>query len=82
MVQVNQRMLEWADLVFVMDSYQVDALAKMFPSHPILPKVVCLDIEDCYHFLDPELVAILQQRTLPYFEKLRTIPGEAAERSQ
>ena len=82
MVQVNQRMLEWADLVFVMDSEQVAALAKMFPSHPVLPKVVCLDIQDCYHFLDPELVAILQERTLPYFEKLRTTPGEAAERSQ
>lgn len=82
MVQVNQRMLEWADIIFVMDTEQVDALATMFPSHPVLPKVVCLDIQDCYHFLDPELVATLQERTLPHFEKLRTTPGEAAERSQ
>src|SRR5436190_24132655 len=80
MVQVNQRMLEWADLVFVMDREQVEALGKMFPGHPVLPKVICLQIEDCYHFLDPELVAILQERTRPYFESLRAIPGGAAER--
>ena len=32
MVQVNQRMLEWADIVFVMDGDQVEALGKMFPN--------------------------------------------------
>jgi len=82
MVQVNQRMLEWADIVFVMDGEQVEALGKMFPEHTVLPKVVCLNIQDCYHFLDPELVTMLQERTQPHFEKLRSIPGEAAERSQ
>jgi predicted protein tyrosine phosphatase len=77
MVRVNLRMLEWADIVFVMDTEQVDALAKMFPAHPVLPSVVCLNIQDCYHFLDPELVTILQDRTRPHFEKLRASPGEA-----
>jgi predicted protein tyrosine phosphatase len=72
MVQVNQRMLEWADIVFVMDHDQVQALAKMFPGHPCLDEVVCLDILDNYHFLDPELVAILQERTRPHLEKRRT----------
>jgi predicted protein tyrosine phosphatase len=71
MVQVNQRMLEWADIVFVMDDEQVRALGKMFPEHPLLPDVVCLDIQDTYHFLDPELVAILEAKTRPHFEKLR-----------
>ncbi len=71
MVQVNQRMLEWADIVFVMDDEQVQALAQMFPEHPALPQVVCLDIQDNYHFLDPELVAVLHERTKPHFEKIR-----------
>jgi predicted protein tyrosine phosphatase len=71
MVQVNQRMLEWADVVFVMDGDQVEALGKMFPDHPRLPEVVCLDIQDKYHFNDPDLVVILQERTKPYFEKVR-----------
>ena len=72
MVQVNQRMLEWADIVFVMDGEQVSALATMFPGHPALPQIICLDIADNYHFLDPELVATLQDKTGPHFEKLRT----------
>jgi len=71
MVQVNQRMLEWADIVFVMDDEQVQALGKMFPGHPAVDQVVCLNILDNYHFLDPDLVAILQERTRPHFEKLR-----------
>jgi protein-tyrosine phosphatase len=80
MVQVNERMLEWADVVFVMDNEQVEALGKMFPDHPVLPEVICLNIQDAYHFLDPELVAILEERTRPHFERLRTSPGEAEER--
>jgi predicted protein tyrosine phosphatase len=71
MVQVNRRMLEWADLVFVMDDEQVKALAQLFPGHPALASVVCLDIRDDYHFLDPALVAALQERTRPHFEKFR-----------
>ena len=76
MVQVNHRMLEWADVVFVMDGEQIEALGKMFPGDPVLSTVVCLDIQDNYHFLDPELVSILQQRTQPHFDKLRA-NGEA-----
>ena len=72
MVQVNQRMLEWADLVFVMDGEQVEALGKMFPDHPVLPQVVCLDIDDNYHFLDPALVAALEEKTRPHFDRVRS----------
>lgn len=71
MVQVNQRMLEWADIVFVMDGEQVEALGNMFPGHPVLPHVVCLDIEDNYHFLDPALVAMLAEKTRSHFERVR-----------
>jgi len=72
LVRVNQRMLEWADIVFVMDAEQVQALDTMFPRDPTLAKVVCLNIADNYHFLDPELVTILQERTQPHFDRLRT----------
>jgi predicted protein tyrosine phosphatase len=77
MVQVNQRMLEWADIVFVMDGEQVEALSTMFPRHAALEHVVCLDISDTYHFLDPELVAILQERTRPHFDKLLSAKSQS-----
>ena len=72
LVRVNERMLEWADLVFVMDEEQCQALAQMFPGHPAIGRLICLNISDDYHFLDPELVSLLQERTNPHLEKLRT----------
>ncbi len=74
LVQVNQRMLEWADIVFVMDEDQVRDLERMFPGHPAVDRVVCLEILDVYHFLDPELVTLLQDRTLPHLVRLRSTP--------
>ena len=72
LVQVNERMLEWADVVFVMDDEQCRELPRMFPDHPALDKIICLNISDDYHFLDPELVTMLEERTLPHLEKLKT----------
>jgi predicted protein tyrosine phosphatase len=75
LVQVNARMLEWADIVFVMDGDQIRDLQRMFPGHPAVDRLVCLEIRDVYHFLDPELVTLLQERTRPHFERLRSLPG-------
>jgi predicted protein tyrosine phosphatase len=71
LVQVNQHMLDWADVVFIMDDEQRRALERMFPGDPALARVVCLDIRDDYHFLDPELVSLLRARTAPHFARLR-----------
>lgn len=72
LVQVNQRMLEWADIVFVMDPDQIRDLQRMFPGHAAIDRVVCLQIRDVYDFLDPQLVTMLQERTLPHLERVRS----------
>src|SRR3954468_14257237 len=69
LVRVNALMLEWSDVIFTMDSHQERELSRLFPAHPALAKVVCLDIEDCYDFLDPELVALLRERTAPHLRR-------------
>src|SRR4029450_2037937 len=66
MVRVNKRMLDWAHVIFAMDQIQVDALRQMFPEHPALERVVCLNIEDVYVFLEPRLVKLLQE-TVPQY---------------
>ena len=71
LVQVNQRMLEWADVVFVMDDDQCRELARMFPGHPAVDKIICLNISDDYHFLDPELITMLEERTAPHLNRLK-----------
>src|SRR5687768_12101166 len=60
LVQVNQRMLEWADTIFIMDRDQRQALRSMFPNHPALERLICLDIPDDYQFLQPELMTVLE----------------------
>ena len=79
-MQVNQRMLEWADIVFVMDDDPVPGAGQIFPGHPVVERAVCLNIMDVYHFLDPELVSLLQERTNPHLEKLRAGGDEARSR--
>jgi predicted protein tyrosine phosphatase len=71
MVRINERMLEWADIIFVMDDGQLRAVTRMFPGHPGLDRMVCLDIEDRYHFLDPELVSLLMERTRPHLDRVK-----------
>lgn len=69
LVRVNRRMLDWADIVFTMDDGQRRDLSRMFPRHPALDRLVCLDIQDQYEFLDPELVALLRERTKAHLDK-------------
>jgi predicted protein tyrosine phosphatase len=66
LVRVNTRMLEWADLIFTMDSQQRESLERMFPSHPALQRLTCLDIQDDFSFLDPHLVKLLEERVKGY----------------
>ncbi|MDT5078309.1 MAG: hypothetical protein QOJ80_2946 [Mycobacterium sp.] len=66
MVQVNTRMLEWAEVIFTMDGQQRASLERMFPSHPALERLTCLDIPDDFTFLDPQLVKLLEERVKPH----------------
>ncbi len=65
MVRVTPRMLEWADLIVIMDNDQRVAIEEMFPRHPAIPRLVCLQIPDEFTFLQPELVALLEERVPP-----------------
>ena len=55
-------LLEWADIVFVMDKSHRSRLLKRFRSHLGNARVICLDIPDNYEFMQPELVKLLQAR--------------------
>jgi predicted protein tyrosine phosphatase len=66
MVRVNKRMLDWADLIFIMDGDQRRWLELTFPGHPAVGRVICLDIADIYQFLEPALVTLLEDRVAPH----------------
>jgi predicted protein tyrosine phosphatase len=68
LVRVNERMLAWADRIFVMEERQRRELERVFPAHPKLARIVSLEIPDVYTFLDPELVELLQTRVAQHLQ--------------
>lgn len=56
--KISENDLNWADLVFVMESKQKAKLRDQF-SHVAMPDIEVLHIPDDYEFMDAELVEIL-----------------------
>lgn len=55
-------LVDWAELIFVMERRQRSALKTKFRRFLRDKRVVCLDIPDRYELMDPELVALLTAR--------------------
>ncbi len=60
-VQINEKLISWADLIFVMDNGQRGRIQNQFRSLNI-PSIYSLDIPDEYEYLDEELIALLKTR--------------------
>ena len=59
---VTPELLEWANIVFVMERAHRTKLSKRFRISLKAARVICLDIPDNYKFMDPDLVRILETR--------------------
>lgn len=64
-IKLNQKLIDWADIIFVMERKHKDILKQNFENSPF-PKIVVLNIEDNYKFGDPELVEILKTQLAAY----------------
>ena len=61
---LTPELVEWADLIFVMEKAHRNKLTAKFKPHLASARVVCLDIPDEYDYMDPELVRLLKARVL------------------
>lgn len=59
---VTPELVEWADLIFVMEKTHRNKLSSKFRKQLSKAKVVCLDIPDDYEFMNPILIRILQSK--------------------
>ena len=59
---VTAELVEWADIIFVMEIAHQDLLAAHFNRYLSDKRVICLDIPDVYHFMDPTLVRLLKSK--------------------
>jgi len=59
---VTAELLEWADIVFVMERQHRNKLQQRF--RPVLKttRIICLDIPDDYDFMDEQLIRLLQAK--------------------
>lgn len=55
-------LVEWADLIFVMERTPRNKLQKRFRSALDGKRIIVLDIPDDYELMDPDLIALLKAR--------------------
>lgn len=59
---LTAELVEWADVIFVMEKIHRTKLQQRFRASLKSKRVVCLDIPDKYGFMDPALVRVLEAR--------------------
>ncbi len=57
---ISGDLIEWADIVFVMEKTHRSKVSKKFKHLLGKKKLVCLDIPDNYDCMDPELIRLLK----------------------
>jgi predicted protein tyrosine phosphatase len=65
-VPVSAELVEWAELIFVMEKQHKSKLSAQFRPQLHGKKVVCLNIPDNYKFMDPALVKLLESKVKPF----------------
>ena len=67
---VTPELLEWADLIFVMERAHRAKLSAKFKPHLGNKRVICLEIPDEYEFMDPDLVRLLKAKVPSHYQFL------------
>ncbi|WP_214631078.1 low molecular weight protein tyrosine phosphatase family protein [Paenibacillus agaridevorans] len=67
-IKVNEGLIGWAEIIFVMEKKHVRRLKDKFLNKLMNKQLVCLDIPDDYKFMDEELIEILKSRVSEYIE--------------
>ena len=71
---LTSELVEWADIIFVMENNHRDKLASKFRRNLSNKRVVCLDIPDEYDYMDPGLVSLLRAKVLRFLPVAREQP--------
>ena len=66
---VTAELLQWADLVFVMENAHRSELSTRFRGYLGGKRIICLDIPDEFEFMDPILVTLLKARVSKHLRR-------------
>ena len=59
---VEEKDLDWADIVIVMEDFQRTELSKRFPKTYMKKQIISLEIPDMFQYNQPELIELLEKR--------------------
>ncbi len=65
-IKINEKLLIWADIIFVMERKHHEILFKNYNELLAYKKVITLNIPDEYIFADEELIEILKSQLSQY----------------
>jgi len=65
-IKVNEKLVDWADVVFVMERRHKELLKQRFSVAVAGKQLIMLDIPDEYPFGDEELIEILKEKLAGY----------------
>ncbi len=63
---LTAELVEWADIIFVMEKTHRTKLQRRFRSSLKRARIICLDIPDKFAFMDPTLVHLLEMKVTRY----------------
>ena len=68
-IKVTEKLINWADLILVMEKKHRTKLNEKFSSKLSEKRIEVLEIEDDYQYMDSELIDVLQLCVTPLLEK-------------
>ena len=68
-VRVSREILEWADIIFVMEKRQRNIIHKTFKDLYRRKRIICLYIPDEYDLMHPDLIGLLLERVPPHLNQ-------------
>jgi predicted protein tyrosine phosphatase len=63
---LSSELVQWADLIFVMEKSHRNKLSSKFRKDLMNKRVICLGIPDEYEYMEPALVRLLEARVTPF----------------
>lgn len=70
---ISGDLVEWADVIFVMERYHRNKVAKQFRALLKDKKMVCLDIPDEFERMDPVLIQLLEEGVARSIRLVRSV---------
>lgn len=67
-IKLNSKIIDWADLIFVMEKKHKQRMLENFPIESKRKKIVILDIQDEFKYMNKELIEEIKSMVDNYIE--------------